>query len=197
MNINAISAYVPKSQPVKTVSNVSFTGLEKAAWNVGTATGEAAANAAGKLGIAGKIAKIISFSAKSLKKLGQGILHSLNKLFNKGAAHVNMCMGKNITMDTVNGTQVANVCMGKNNVTQVTAEFGNAFKGVSEKLGNMTKGSDILQKNGETYIFGKLYKPGYKLPSGVVIKKNGLSINTTKSMSELMDELKKLSEEWK
>ena len=68
MNINAISAAAPKFQTPKAVRNVNFTGLEKAAQNLGSTAGEAAANAAGKLGITEQITKILYFCFGRLKK---------------------------------------------------------------------------------------------------------------------------------
>lgn len=182
MSINTISSYAPKFQTAKTTRNVSFTGLEKAARNAGNTAGEAAANAAKKFGITGKIAKIFSFFLKGLKNLGQGILHKFKKFLNTHGINVNI--GK--TNYVVNGKKVS------------AEEYAEAVKGFHIKPENIktNRSVTILQKNGKTYVCGKLYKPGYKLPEGVVIRKHSLSINSKKNMSELLEELKKLSEEW-
>lgn len=200
MNINAISAAAPKFQTPKAVRNVNFTGLEKAAQNLGSTAGEAAANAAGKLGITEQITKILSFVLEGLKNLGQGILRGLKKLFNTDGININI--GKNKTIHTVNGKRVSvdefeDAFSGFNRTKGArAAERAEAFFSKAESTAKGSGMHGIVQQDGKTYIFGKLYKPGYKLPEGVVIGKNSLTITTKKPMAEFMEELKKISEEW-
>jgi len=179
MNINATSTAMPKFQSIKRTQNVNFTGFEK----VTQTAGEAAATAASKAGITDKIVKVLSAVLEGLKNLGNKILDGFKKLFN---TNTNVCTGKNKIIYVANGKRVS------------AEEFNDAFKGFDfdTKLKNINETPGILQKDGKTYIYGKLYKPGYKLPEGVVIGKHGLSISTEKGLPELMEELKRLSEEW-
>lgn len=186
MNINAISAAAPKFQTPKAVRNVNFTGLEKTAQNLGSTAGEAAANAAGKLGITEQITKILSFVLEGVKNLGQKILRGIKK-FVFGPHDINIgknnkiiytTNGKGFSTEEFDSAFEAFGAGSRPNVVikQTTGKGGLGMSHISQTLASGEKFS-ITQIGGKTYINGKLYTPGDKLPEGIIFKDGAFCVD--------------------
>lgn len=167
MNINAISAATPKFQSTKPAKSVNFTGLEKAA---GVA-GEAAANAANKAGVTDKVIKVLSAIVKGLKTLGHRVLKGFKKLI-YGPHEINIGKGNTITYEAKpKGASTEEFRSAFNEAFEAFEAFGAGSEGSSKVIIRQTgSGISIAQINGKTYVNGKLFTPGDKLPDGVTYK---------------------------
>lgn len=210
MNINAFSAGI-QPHSIKAYNTTSFKGVQKAATQfINAGTAQKAANKTGKIGnFFSKVSHAIGDAAsKALNTIKNGAIIACNtaskgihKVFDtvksagskvskgvsdffkglKNKRHIKITKENNKSITSI---QVGNNIASSKNIISISAKDG--------------KTVTVSTKNGKIAVNGKIYEYDGKLPDGIKISSNGLSIkgkNGIKDLSQKIEEFAKTVEE--